>query len=146
MKLNNHGWSLNQMLLCCSILLIALFFVVFFSMQLMNQFKYTFKEMITGKVTYRTIERNIKNGALQYMDKYYKDDIGIGTITVLTDNLIYYTILKEEDLVTTEKDTCRGYALVRKNSDNTLHVDSYILCSDYTTKGFQEWRMGEVNE
>ncbi len=143
MKLNNHGFSLNQMLLCCAILLIALFIATFFSMQLMGEFGESFKETLTGKVTYATVERNVKNAALQYIETYYDREIGNGTITVLSSNLIKDTLLKESDMTTTDKDTCSGYALVRKNSKNTLDVKSYITCKDYTTKDFQEWRMGE---
>lgn len=131
------------MILCCAILLIALFLAVFFSMQLMEEFGESFKESITGKVTYATIERNVTNGALSYMEEYYKDELGNGTITILTDNLVRYDILKESDLVTTEKDICRGYALVKKNNKEDIDVSAYIKCNDYITKDFQEWRMGE---
>lgn len=145
MKLNNNGWCLNQMLLCSAIIGIALFFAVFFSMQLMDEFGESFKESITGKVTYATIERNIRNGALSYMEKYYKNEVGEGTISILTDNLIEYETLKESDLITSEKDVCKGYALVRKNNKNTLNVNAYILCNEYKTQEFKEWRMGEAN-
>lgn len=145
MKLNNQGWSLNQMILCCAILLIAFFFAIFFSMQLMREFGESFKESVTGKVTYATIERNIVNGANLYMEKYYKEEIGNGTITILTDNLIQYTLIKESDLITSDKDSCKGYALVRENN-NVLEIEPYITCSNYITKDFKEWRMGEVYE
>lgn len=131
------------MILCSAILIIAFFFVVAFSMQLMNEFGPSFKESITGKVTYATIERNVTNATLSYMDKYYKNEVGTGTITILTDNLIEHNLLKDTDLVTSEKDNCRGYALVRKNNKEDLEVDVYITCNDYTTKDFQNWRMGE---
>ncbi len=134
------------MILCCAVILIAFFFAIFFCMQLMNAFGENFKESVTGKVTYATIERNIKNGALSYMEKYYENEVGNGTITVLADNLISYAILNENDLVTSENDVCRGYALVRKNNMETLNVDAYIKCNDYITKDFKEWRMGEENE
>lgn len=134
------------MILCCAIIMIAFFFVVFFSMQLMNTFGETFKESVTGNVTYATIERNLESGARAYINEYYDEEIGRGTITVLKENLIYYDILKESDFVTTEKDACDGYALVRKNSDDSLHVEPYITCDDYITKDFQEWRIGEVDE
>ncbi len=146
MILNNHGWSLQQMILCSAIILIAFFFVIFFSMQLMNTFGETFKESVTGNVTYATIERNLEQGARAYINEYYMQEIGRGTITILKENLIYYDILNENDFVTTEKDVCDGYALVRKYSDNTLKVEPYITCSHYITKDFQEWRIGEINE
>ena len=131
------------MILCSAIILIALFFVVAFSTQLMREFGPSFKESITGKVTYATIERNINNATLSYMDKYYKNEIGTGTITILTDNLIEYNLLKDTDLVTSENDICSGYALVRKNNNEDLEVETFIKCKDYTTRNFQNWRMGE---
>ena len=143
MKLSNHGWSINQMILCCSVLLIAFFFVVFFAMQLQKQFGDSFKESITGKVTYATIERNISVGSLAYIEEYYDNDVGNGTITITTDNLIEYAIIDDEDLITSEKDSCKGYALIRKNKDTSLYSEAFITCQDYTTKDFQHWRMGD---
>ncbi len=131
------------MIFCCAIILIFLFVAVFFSIQFMNQFGESFKESVTGNVTYATIERNLEYGAEVYINEYYEEEIGSGTITILKDNLIYYGILKDNDFVTTEKDSCGGYALVRKSEEGTLRVDSYIKCNDYMTKDFQEWRMGE---
>lgn len=146
MKLNNHGWSLQQMILCCAVIMIAFFFVIFFSQQLMNQFGETFKESVTGKVTYATIERNLEEGARTYINEYYEEEIGRGTITVLKENLIEYAILKENDFITAEQDVCDGYALIRKNNNDTLRIEPYIKCQNYITEDFQEWRIGEIDE
>ncbi len=134
------------MILCCSVLLIALFFVVFFAMQFQKQFGDTFKESVTGKVTYSTIERNISNSALIYMREYYDNEIEHGTITITTNNLIEYEIMDEKDLFTSDNDVCTGYALVRKNKDNSLYSEAYITCQNYETKDFQQWRLGEYIE
>ncbi len=124
------------------ILLLALVAVVCFSKQLMDAFGPTFKEAVTGKVTYATIERNMSDASLKYMDKYYKNDVGAGTITILSSNLLEYHLLNESDCVTSENDTCTGYVLIRKNKDS-LVASPYVTCNDYETQGYQSWRMGE---
>lgn len=131
------------MIFCSAILLMALFFTIFFSMQLMDGIGDSFKENLTGKITYATIERNVTNGAMQYMDKYYDNELSSGTVTILTDNLIKYGILKEDDFITYEKDTCTGYALIRKNKENKLYSEPFIKCNNYLSKEFQNWRIGE---
>lgn len=142
MVLNNHGWSTKQMILYCSILLIALFFAVFYSQRLMNAVGENFKENVTGKVTYSTVQRNVENAALLYIEKYYGNKIGNGTITVLTENLIDYNVLKENELITSDKDNCKGYALIKKNNKGVLIATPYIQCSDYITENYQSWRLG----
>lgn len=139
--LNNHGWSIKEMLLYISILLIALFFSTFFILQLKEEFGESFKEMVTGKITYATIERNLEQASIQYIQKFYGENIGNSTIIVLSDNLVSYDILKESDLITSDKDICKGYALIRKSDYDYLDVQSYIICNQYKTKEFQDWRM-----
>lgn len=130
------------MLICCSVLLVALFVAAFFATRLMGGLGDSLKEMITGKVSYSTIEKNVKKGSLQYIETYYENQIGTGTITILTDNLIQNNILNEEDLTTTDGDVCRGYALVKRENGYLVAVP-YIKCSQYETEDFREWRMGE---
>lgn len=133
------------MLLCCAIIMIAFFFVLFFSKQLMGQFGETFKESVTGNVTYATIERNLEVGAHTYIKEYYDEEIGRGTITITKENLIEHGIQKENDFITTEKDICNGYALVREN-DGVLDIEPYIKCGNYITENFQDWRIGDIDE
>lgn len=142
MPLNNHGLSMKEMIIYSSIMLIALFFAVFFVMQLMGEFGESFKESVTGKVTYATVERNVEEATLLYIDKYYKEGIGNDTITVLTDNLVSYNIIKESNLITSDNDSCSGYALVRKSTNDYIVAESYIVCQNYITEDFQSWRMG----
>lgn len=146
MKLNNHGWGLKQMIVYSAILLMALFITVFFSMQLTAAFNEPFQKSTLRNVTYSMIEENIVMATSSYMEKYYDSEIGSGTITVKTDNLILYGVLKEEDLVTSTKDICKGYSLVRKNIESGLKIDAYIKCSNYETSNYQNWRMGEFYE
>lgn len=134
------------MLFLIAILLIALFFVAFFSNQLMGEFGDSFKESITGKVTYTTIERNMKEAALKYLDKYYENEIGAGTLTILSDSLIQYNLLQDTDFVTSEKDICKGYVLVKRDNDNSLITNAFIKCENYKSMDYQDWRIGDMHE
>lgn len=145
MKLNNHGLGLKYLILYSVIIIMAIFFIVVFSRQASDGFGDIFKESLKGNVTYTTIETNMSEKTLAYMKKYYKEEVGLGTITVTTDNLLKYQMLNEIDLITSEKDTCQGYALVKKNN-GTLQAESFIKCNHYETKNYQSWRMGETNE
>lgn len=143
MVFNNRGFGLKQMILFCAMLLVALFFAIFFTNQLMSEFKESFKEGLKEDISYDSIERKIESGAGYYMKNYYKDEVGTGTITILSDNLIKHDLLKNEDLVTSDEDNCKGYALVRKNTDGKLEITPYINCNNYVTKDYQSWRVGE---
>ncbi len=143
MKLNNYGWGLNQMLIYCGILLFFLVIAVFFIVQLSNSLGDAIKSSFSENITYQTVEQNIENATYSYMEKYYQEEIGTGTITVTAQNLIKYNILTEELLKPTEeKVSCNGYALVKKEND-VLVVSPYINCNNYTTEGYQSWRLGE---
>lgn len=143
MKLNNHGMGLKYLILYSAILIIAFLFVIFFGREFNDGLGDVFKSSIKGNVTYATIENNMKEATLSYMKKYYKEEVGLGTITITTDNLLKYQMLNESDLVTSEKDNCKGYALVKKNEEGNLNAESYIQCKNYETKNYQSWRIGE---
>lgn len=143
MKLNNHGWGLNEMLIYCGILLFFLMVAIFFIVQLSNSLGDTFKSSVSGDITYSMVEENIKSATSSYIEKYYKEDIGTGTITVSVDNLLKYDMLSESSIKPTdEKNACKGYALVKKEN-NELIIDSYIKCDNYETDNYQAWRIGE---
>lgn len=143
MKLNNHGWGLNQMLIYCAIILFFLMISVFFIIQLSNALGDTIKKNVINENTYSDIENIISSAAVDYIEKYYENDLSIGTVTVPTKNLLHYNLITESRLVTTPgNDECYGYALVKKEADE-LTSHSYIKCSNYETNGFQSWRLGE---
>ncbi len=138
MKLNNHGWSLSQMLFLCSVLLMALFVAVFFIMQMTRQFGVEFKESITNKEDgYYTVEDNVEAATLRYVHEYNLD--GTGITLIKTNELLNLHYLKEEDL-TTNGDYCKGYA--EMDSDKEIHA--YIKCKGYITEYYQSWKMGDA--
>lgn len=143
MVFNNYGFGLKQFILYGAILMVALFFVSFFVSQLSDEFGDVFRNSITSGNTYSSLESNLSRSALIYMDEYYKSEIGLSTITVTTDNLIHYGIMYEKDLKIGTKDSCKGYALVKKETENSLIADAYIKCSKYETLNYQSWRLGE---
>jgi len=143
MKLNNHGWGLNEMLIYCGILLFFLMIAIFFIIQLSNSLGDTFKNSITGGITYSMVEENVCNATFGYIEKYYNEEIGTGTITVSVDNLLKYDMLSKASLKPMDEDNyCNGYALV-KNLNDELVIDSYIKCDNYETDNYQAWRIGE---
>lgn len=143
MKLDNHGWGLNQMLIYCAILLFFLLIAIFFIVQLSRSLGDTLKDAIAEVVTYSEVEENIKSAAKSYMEKYYHEEMGTGTITITADNLLKYDMLDEKSLTPTEeKKSCIGYALVKKDN-NEQKISSYIKCKDYETNNYQSWRLGE---
>ncbi len=147
MKLNNNGWGLSEMIIFSAILIIALFFVVFYAFQFKreNTIKpstQTNNESIKENITYTSIENKIREATLTYMQKYYDDRIS-GTVTIPTSNLIYTHLLEDSDLITSDKDSCDGYALVYKKENQDYEIEAYIKCTNYKTNEFQNWRIGE---
>lgn len=139
MKLNNHGWGLNEMLIYCGILLFFLIVAIFFIIQLSN----SLGDALKDNVSYTMVEENIEEATASYMELYYKEDVGTGTITVTTDNLIKYNLLNLSSLKPTEEnESCKGYALV-KNQNDALVITPYIKCDNYESNGYQSWRLGE---
>lgn len=143
MKLDNHGWGLNQMLVWCAVLLFFLFIAIFCIVQLSNGLGDTIKNSVTNDVTYSMVEENIENASYLYMEKYYQEDLGTGTITITTDNLLKYNMIQSYALKPTDEDNaCKGYSLVKKENDDFV-ISAYISCSKYETTGYQSWRLGE---
>lgn len=139
MKLNNHGWGLNEMLIYCAILLFFLILAIFSIVQLSK----SLGDSLFSDLTYSMVEDNVKEATLLYIEEYYEYEIGAGTITVTTDNLLKYGVIEKSKLKPSEeKESCKGYALVKKQN-NELDITSYIKCNKYVTSGYQSWRLGE---
>lgn len=150
MKLNNRGWGLSDMIIFCAILIIALFFVVFYAFQFKKEnstesIPETHSENIRETITYPSIENKIREATLAYMQKYY-DGIISGEVTIPTSNLIYNHLLEESDLITSDKDSCDGYALVYLKENQDYEIEAYIKCNNYRTNEYQSWRIGEDDE
>lgn len=129
------------MILYAAILIIAFLIVVYLTSSSKGEFHDLFKASLKGSRTYSTIESDISDSALKYMNKYYDDEVGMGTITVTTDNLIKYGIMYESDFATAD-DSCKGYALVKKDASKNLVANAFITCSEYETENYQSWRLG----
>lgn len=140
MKLNNRGWGLGQMLVCCGILLFVLLVAVIMIRQLYNSLGYNFKDSLTNISTSSEVENIIENASLKYIADYYKKEIGTGTITITVDNLKKDKYLTNSD-INVNGSNCDGYSLVTKDSEG-IKADAYITCDGYTTNGFQKWRLG----
>ena len=143
MKLNNQGFSLTQMLLCCGILLFFLLVTIFMIRQLTDSFGDAFKNSLVDPATASDIENRIEEASLKYISEFYKQDIGTGTITITVENLKKNKYLDNSDLYLNKKgNICDGYALVFKDNTGKIETDAYIKCGEYVTDGFQSWRLG----
>lgn len=141
MLINNHGWGLREMIIYSSIILIALFLIVCFSSKLMTDV-FVGDDSSSRSFIYSSLENSIRMATFEYMKKNYREEMGVGTITVTTANLVQYSFLKPKDFVMKNKDRCYGYALVKKNIDESLIVEPYIQCDSYETINYQSWRLG----
>ena len=127
------------MLIFIAILLFFLLLIVFVSTQLSS----VLENNDSSKVTYSDVEVNVKNATVTYVNDYYEDEVSSGTLTITTENLIKYGVLKENQLLPSdEKNSCKGYALVYKELEE-LVFEPYIKCTNYETRGYQGWRLGE---
>ncbi len=134
----HSGFGLRRLFLYSSLLFIALLFTVYNTKSLTNEFK----EKNSKGLTYSDIELSLQEATVSYLNKYYKEEIGGGTITVTSSNLINYHLLTENDLVTAQNDYCEEYGLVHRNTSNEIEVQPFIHCYSYETEGYQGWRLG----
>ncbi len=128
------------MLVLCAILLLFLVIAAFYSVQLYKSMGNNIKSSINDTITPNIIEEKIRSNALLYLEKYYDEEIGSGTISVTTNNLLNYKLIEDNDLIISNNDKCVGYALLRKENNN-ITSEPFIKCNDYKTIGFQEWRI-----
>lgn len=131
MKLNKHGWGLREMFVLSSVLIIFLGVSIYFIYVLYSSFG---KEM---KNNYDDLEKNLKHQASVYLADYYDDDLTSDKITITR------SVLRSYDLDIELKDkigkACSGYVVAYKTMGIT-HIDPYIKCEKYETKGYEEWR------
>lgn len=143
--LNNKGWGFRQFLIAGAVLFIALIITTFFVIRLYSNLP-NLSSIIMESFTYEEIENNLDYMSIKYINEYYDQEITTGVIVVSTDNLLKYNIIIEKDLINTDnKDLCSGYSLIRKENGE-LTSKSYIKCDNYTTEGYQSWRVNNNNE
>lgn len=134
--MNKNGWGYRDFIIGGSILLIALIVATFFVMRLYSSLMSAFDTR-----TYEGIEIKLNEKSLEYINSYYKNEIGTGVITVSTDNLLKYKLITEENLEIAN-DKCEGYSLIRKEEEQIVS-SSYIKCKEYETAEYQGWRVGK---
>jgi hypothetical protein len=138
--LNKNGWGFRSFIIGGSILLIALLVATFFIIRLYRSLP-NLTGFIVDPVDYQTIEETLDSASLNYINDYYNEEITTGVIVVSTDNLLKYNIINNSDLIqTTNNDLCSGYSLISKE-DGKLISKSYISCDNYTSDGYQSWRV-----
>ena len=136
MKLNNHGWSMKEMIIFCSILLVFLLIAVFNIMRLYhglnsNEDKNSSTNTSVEEIyTYEDLEEKLLDAGLDYYNEYSEPE----DIKITTDQLIKKKLLRSSDLKPEgEKNECKGYVLFE--GEEPL---AYIKCQNYKTSGYKE--------
>ena len=137
--LNNHGWGYRAYIIASSVILLFLIIVTFFVIRLYRGLSLV-NEVTVDSATYSDLEENLNTLAVNYVVDFKDGKVENGVITVSTSLLLSENLLNEESLKVND-DKCKGYSLVRKDSDDILYSESYIKCKSYTTEGYQSWRV-----
>lgn len=124
---NNHGWSLKEMLIFCSILIGFLLLIVVLVNNLYSGVKQLNNEPIeTQGYSYKEIEKNLKEAAKKYFEKNKEIDI------ISSDDLLIEEYITEEKLIPkAENNPCSGY--VNKTNQS---LEPFISCEKYETEGY----------
>lgn len=125
MFLNNHGWSLKEMLFLSSIILLAMLVVVVLVNNLYSNLTTTTNQSgdTSKKYTYKDVEKNVQEAAKGY---YKKTENSL----ITTEELIENKYLDTKKL-TVENEICEGYVLVEENN-----FAAFITCPNYETEGY----------
>lgn len=133
MNLNNHGWSLKEMIIYCGIMLAFLLVAIFFIIRLysgLNSSGVTDKSPIVS-YSYSEIEAFVLEAGLDYYNEYY--DKAENTV-ITTAKLKKHGYLSSDKLKAEgETKSCSGYVEVIEGS-----AQSYIKCGAYMTMGYEE--------
>lgn len=155
MKLNNKGWGLDTLLICITVIILALIIII------ANAHKLS--EIITNNNTQNTYINNNntvedKNEEIQLQpEDYYKQReaaLSVATINYLNDNNIKASIygslvIELQELIdydymkpiTNQDKTKKCAAFAYANAkDNIYVVNSYIKCDDYETEGYSDYK------
>ena len=151
MKLNKNGWGLRAMIIYSGILIIFLAIAIFTIYRFYDAFRDMPQDIQTENSpsdsgvntnTYQNIEQSIKNASITYVNEYYEsEEIGTADIIISISNLVNHNYISQPKDLTNNTD-CTGYALVKKEN-NQLISTPYLKCQNYTSTGYQEWRIGE---
>ena len=158
--MNNKGWGLAEMLILCSVLVIALLLASFYIRSL--------GRTINGKIehnntvnaeqsnkedntldteenstnsnnneVYTRIENKMELLSQRYIYDMYSNEVDETTIIVDMKHLLEQDFEKElENMI--DNYSCKGYSKVYK-VETIIYYDAYIDCDEYTTKGFEDF-------
>lgn len=167
-KLNNHGWSLREMIFILCGLFIALAIAIYYinilygiyekndeeakihkieaekkqekkESQTTQKETTTTTEAKTAVTNYTILEKKLSQSALNYVVDLNSEFVDDFTITITFTELKTNNYL--DNLIEEEgKSECDGYAIVYAKDDQ-LYSDPYITCSNYQTANFESWRI-----
>lgn len=130
MKLNNHGWGLQVMMVFVLILMICLVIV---SALVNKNFSYLIDDNESQSFDYTTLEKKVIESSKQYI-KIKNIDVNDTFSYIIT-----VKQLQEEKLLDDLRDNfsrCTGYSVVESDGKKLVY-NSYIKCgSNYKTKEY----------
>lgn len=133
--MNNQGWGLNELLVGCGIIGMAL---IVSSFLISRNFQKLGLEMKNDSpsvtYTYKELEEKLEKECKKYIDKQHL------TLETGSTMKIEWDTLKEngfsEKRVDQNGNECMGYVVFSKNADEEYHA--YITCGDdYQTYGYK---------
>lgn len=153
MKLNNHGWSMRDMIIYTCILVLFLLFVSYSIRSLYSAID-TSKENyekqqdvyqppveeekeeqpIVDLEYYENVELKLKNATLQYLDTY-PTDLTNNILKVSSGTLINLGFI-DKIYDQTGSSTCTGYSNVYQDTEEEYVIKSYVSCVNYVTEGY----------
>ncbi len=130
-KLNRHGWGLQEMILLSSILLAFLLIAFFMISRLYDNLSGIETTKEKESYTYEDVIDTLEEAALRYYDEYYEkgEEVVITSDRLRKHGYVSLSELKPKD----EKSACSGYVEV-KNKE----AKAYIRCSNYESNGYEE--------
>lgn len=137
--LNQHGWSIKEMVLFCSILLVFFLIAIFNIMRLYHNFSeanngnrnsnHSVTE--TSHYSYEDIENQVLEAGLDYYNEFYDKE---KNVKITVHKMKKQGMLNGDDLIPIdETKECSGYVLFEDGEPSV-----YIKCQKYITNGYEE--------
>lgn len=128
--MNNKGWSLNEMLVLCLVLIIALFIAAIFINNVVDDLNNPNNQNKDYTAAYIAKEALMVSAAKEYWNDN-EPNLNDGTLTITVKTLIakdYLTVIKDPQ---DSSLTCTGYVIISNN------YAPYLICgANYMTSGY----------
>ena len=134
--MNNKGWGLNEMLICCGLLGIAFIVAVALIEQNFKDLSDSLKENTVETHTYEQIESSFVQSSMKYIEDQNIEMENGSTIKITNDTLLHNGYIKK--MYDKNENLCDGYVVFSKEKGKYTY-SPYIKCgSSYQTEGFKK--------